>query len=181
MIDSILRLYAERGARAYFGEPVSLLEHSLQTAAIASGAGAPASLVAAALLHDVGHVLADLPENSAETGVDDRHEQIVGAYLAGVFPESVCEPIRLHVAAKRYLCAADPAYFRRLSEASVLSLGLQGGPMSEAEARAFVAHPFASDAVRLRGWDEAAKVAGARTPELEHFRALLESLAISPK
>jgi phosphonate degradation associated HDIG domain protein len=178
MIGSILRLYAERGARAYFGEPVSLLEHSLQTAAAASGAGAPSPLVAAALLHDVGHVLTALAENCAEKGVDDRHERIGGAYLARVFPASVCEPVRLHVAAKRYLCATDPAYFGRLSEASVLSLRLQGGPMSADEASAFAAQPFGSDAVRLRGWDEAAKIAGARTPDLEHFRALLESLAL---
>jgi len=173
-VERILALYRERGARAYLGEPVSLSEHALQTAAIAEQARAPGPLVAAALVHDVGHLLRASPENRA--GVDDRHEELGSAFLARCFPQAVSEPVRLHVAAKRYLCATDPEYFKRLSAASVVSLGLQGGPMSRGEARAFEAEPYAADAVLLRGWDEAAKVPGRRTPDLEHFRAFLEGI-----
>src|SRR5262249_45363853 len=107
--------------------------------------------------------------------VDSRHEEVGAAFLAGIFPAAVVEPVRLHVAAKRYLCATDPSYFGRLSAASVLSLRLQGGPMSEDEVRAFEATPFGSDAVLLRGWDEAAKIAGHATPDFAHFRRHLEA------
>jgi gamma-butyrobetaine dioxygenase len=175
-VERILALYRDRGARAYLGEPVSLAEHALQTAAIAERSGAPGQLVAAALVHDVGHLLRASSQNCAGAGVDDRHEELGSAFLARYFPQAVSEPVRLHVAAKRYLCATDPEYFKRLSAASVVSLGLQGGPMSRDEARAFEAEAYARDAVLLRGWDEAAKIPGCRTPDLEHFRALLEGI-----
>ena len=175
-VERILALYRDRGARAYLGEPVSLAEHALQTAAIAEQARAPGPLVAAALVHDVGHLLRASPENCA-SGVDDCHEEVGSAFLARCFPQAVSEPVRLHVAAKRYLCATDPEYFKRLSAASVVSLGLQGGPMSSDEARAFEAEVYARDAVLLRGWDEAAKVRGRLTPHLEHFRAVLETVS----
>jgi predicted HD phosphohydrolase len=129
-VERILALYRDRGARAYLGEPVSLAEHALQTAAIAERSGAPGQLVAAALVHDVGHLLRASSQNCAGAGVDDRHEELGSAFLARYFPQAVSEPVRLHVAAKRYLCATDPEYFKRLSAASVVSLGLQGGPMS---------------------------------------------------
>jgi gamma-butyrobetaine dioxygenase len=177
VIDDILRTLDERGGGAYLGEPVSIVEHSLQSAQAAEQEGAHLSLVAAALLHDYGHLIHELPEDSAEQGIDSRHEAVAYSFLGRLFGPEVVEPIRLHVAAKRYLCAVDPVYVERLSPASILSLQLQGGAYSAAEVDAFEALPYARDAVRLRRFDDAAKVAGAVTPGIEHFRAALEAAA----
>src|SRR5262249_26828453 len=125
-VETILESFRARGASAYLGEPVTLREHMLQTAAAAEAEGAPAELVAAALLHDVGHLLHDGPEDAAEHGLDTEHEEVGFRFLASRFPDTVVEPVRLHVAAKRYLCAVDPAYRDLLSSASLLSLELQG-------------------------------------------------------
>ena len=111
-------------------------------------------------------------------GVDQRHEESGAEFLARHFPPAVSEPVRLHVAAKRYLCATDPDYFARLSPVSVRSLALQGGPLDAGQAEAFAANPHAADAVRLRQWDEQGKVVGLPTPELAHFAPLLRSLRI---
>jgi phosphonate degradation associated HDIG domain protein len=174
-IEFVLRLFKERGDAAYLGEPVSQTEHALQTAWAAEQAGADAALVAAALLHDVGHLLHDLPEDCALAGIDDAHEERGGRWLARHFGPDVVEPVRLHVAAKRYLCATDPTYLGRLSEASRVSLRLQGGPFTPDEASTFRANPHAEAAVRLRRFDEEAKVPGLATPGLEHFRPCLEA------
>jgi phosphonate degradation associated HDIG domain protein len=171
----IVRLFQERGAAAYLGEPVSQTEHALQAAWAAEQAGAGSALIAAALLHDVGHLLHDLPEDCAEHGVDDAHEVRGARWLARHFGPDVAEPVRLHVPAKRYLCATDPAYPGRLSEASVRSLKLQGGPLTPAEVARFRAGPHAEAAVALRRWDDQAKVKGLATPDLEHFRPHLEA------
>ena len=178
IVDEILRLFAVRGPAAYGGEAVSQAEHALQAASLAERAGAVPALVAAALLHDIGHLTGDGDEGLAERGVDAAHETLGADWLAARFRREAVEPVRLHVAAKRYLCATKPDYFDRLSPASVLSLRVQGGPMSPAEVAAFEAGPYWRDAVRLRAWDEAAKVPGLATPPLEHFRpALLTALA----
>src|SRR5262249_49953725 len=116
-VKLVLRLFKERGDAAYLGEPVSQTEHALQAARAAERAGAAAALVAAALLHDVGHLLHDLPEDCARAGIDDAHEERGGRWLGRHFGPDVVEPVRLHVAAKRYLCASDPTYLGRLSEA----------------------------------------------------------------
>ena len=174
-IDQILRLFEERGDSAYIGEPVSQTEHALQTAWAAEQAGAGGALVAAALLHDVGHLLHDLPEDCALAGIDDAHEERGARWLAEHFGPEVAEPVRLHVAAKRFLCATDPTYAGRLSEASLRSLRLQGGPFSPDEAARFRAGPHAEAAVLLRRLDEQAKVPGLHTPGLEHFRPFLEA------
>ena len=176
-IDDIFETFREHGTGAYLGEPVSIAEHSLQTATLAERDGAHSALVAAALLHDYGHLIHDLPEDSAEHGVDTSHEDVAYRFLTDLFGAEVAEPIRLHVAAKRYLCAVEPSYLEALSPASVLSLELQGGPFDEREAAAFAASPHAEDAVRLRRYDDAAKVAGAETPDLEHFRPVLDAEA----
>lgn len=175
-VDHLMQIFATAGLRRYGGEAVSQLEHALQAAAWAQAADAEDSLVAAALLHDLGHLTDREPEAAMAEAVDDRHENRGALLLAEWFPPEVTEPVRLHVAAKRYLCARDPAYFDRLSEESTRSLALQGGAFTEREAAAFIAQPFAEAAVRLRRWDEAAKVPGARTPDLESFRALLNDL-----
>ena len=175
LIDEIFRVFREQGAGAYLGEPVSMTEHMLQSAYAAEQEGAPPRLVAAALLHDYGHFIHDLPEDSAEHGVDTQHEEVAHAFLSEHFGPEIAEPIRMHVAAKRYLCAVDPSYLDELSAASILSLELQGGPYSAEEVAEFERSPFAGDAVRLRRWDDIGKVAGLATPELEHYRPVLEA------
>jgi gamma-butyrobetaine dioxygenase len=182
--DRIAELFASDGAADYLGEPVTVAVHMLQAGSIAETAGAAPALVAAALLHDVGHLrganpLADGLERSGQglmAGTDNNHSERGAAWLAQWFPASVTEPIRLHVAAKRYLCAVESSYFGRLSEASVYTLSLQGGPMSEDEALRFERSPWAADAVAVRRWDDLAKDPSAAVLALEHFRLLLESL-----
>jgi phosphonate degradation associated HDIG domain protein len=175
--DEILEIYGRRGASAY-GEDVSMLEHSLQAAHFATAAGAPPALIVAALLHDVGHLVVNVPEDLADWIEDARHEDIGGGWLAGRFPSEVYEPVRLHVPAKRYLCATNTRYFSRLSAASVATLELQGGPMSAAEIALFEKEPYYKDAIRVRCWDDQGKVSGLVTPQLESYRPLLESMAL---
>jgi phosphonate degradation associated HDIG domain protein len=175
--DELIDLLQTRGQAAYHGEAVSQKEHALQTAALAESAGGSDALIVAALLHDVGHLVYGLDEHIADRGLDARHETVGEAWLASAFGPAVTKPIRLHVAAKRYLCAVDPEYARGLSPASRQSLQLQGGPMSAEEVQSFEQQPFHGDAVRLRRWDDEAKIPGLRVPDLEHFRPRLETLA----
>lgn len=179
IVDEIIELFARRGGEVYFGEPVSQLEHALQTAFQAEQEGAPDTLIAATLLHDIGHLLHKLPEDIADRGVDGRHEQVGAMWLARYFPAAVTEPIRLHVAAKRYLCAVDGGYRCGLSATSIRSLALQGGPMSEKEIREFEASPYAREAALLRQWDDLAKVAGSKAPGLPQYQSLLEKLSVN--
>lgn len=172
--DEILTLLKRGNADLYSGERISQLEHALQCAHFAQQAGAAEALVVATLVHDLGHILAG-GEYAAGRGIDDKHEQSGADFLARHFGPAVSEPVRLHVAAKRYLCATDPSYFGRLSEASVRSLALQGGPMSPKEVQDFEANPFAREAVRLRQWDEQGKIVGLKTPDLEHYRPMVEA------
>jgi phosphonate degradation associated HDIG domain protein len=158
-----------KGERRYGLHDINQRAHALQAALLAEQAGCDSALIAASLLHDVGHMVHDLGDNPAEAGVDDQHEALGHAFLTQYFGPDVTEPVRLHVAAKRYLCAVESDYFGRLSADSVLSLRLQGGPMSEAEVEAFRALPHAEDAVQLRRFDEAAKVKGLQTPDVTHF------------
>jgi phosphonate degradation associated HDIG domain protein len=180
--DTIMELFGRRGAAAYHGEAVSQAEHALQAAELAEREGAPDRLVVAALLHDVGHLLDGQDEDLAERGVDGRHEEAGCAWLARHFGPDITEPIRLHVAAKRYLCAVAPEYLDGLSPASRLSLSLQGGPMNEAERAEFVSNPAHGDAVRLRHYDDTAKVPGLDVPGLEHYRdRILRMVRVSRK
>jgi [1-hydroxy-2-(trimethylamino)ethyl]phosphonate dioxygenase len=176
-IDEIFATFRAHGAESYLGEPVTLRQHMLQTAVAAEEHGAPAELVAAALLHDYGHLIHHLPEDSAQHGVDTEHEEVGYRFLELHFPPEVVEPVRLHVAAKRYLCATDRSYLDVLSDASRLSLDLQGGPMSADEVAEFEANPHAAAAVQLRRWDDIGKDPDAETPELERYRAVLEAVS----
>jgi phosphonate degradation associated HDIG domain protein len=176
--DEIRAAFDRRGRESY-GEGVTQLEHALQAAWLAERAGAPASMIAAALLHDIGHMLHELPEDIAEQGIDAQHESIGSAWLSRHFGAEVSEPVRLHVEAKRYLAAAEPGYFDRLSEASKLSLRLQGGPFAPDGMQAFLRRPYAREAMQLRRWDDEAKVAGRSTPGLEHFEPALAAGARS--
>jgi phosphonate degradation associated HDIG domain protein len=177
--DEILAIFQRRGPDAYFGECVSMTEHALQAAYFAHSADAPPALIIAALLHDIGHLVDDVPDDIAEWCVDAHHEAIGGHWLARRFHPEVSEPVRLHVPAKRYLLATDAQYFAKLSPASVITLKLQGGPMTAHEVAKFETERFHREAVRVRQWDDRGKVAGLKTPGLRDYRALLEELAIN--
>jgi phosphonate degradation associated HDIG domain protein len=168
-IADIEQLFADRGGERYAGEAVTQLEHALQCALLAEADGAGDQLVTAALLHDLGHLLHDLGETPSLQGVDDVHQYRALPFLRGLFGDAVTAPIKLHVDAKRYLCATRPGYFTALSDDSKRSLGLQGGIFNEAQSEAFIAQQGAADAVRLRVWDDLAKTAGLSTPPLTHF------------
>jgi [1-hydroxy-2-(trimethylamino)ethyl]phosphonate dioxygenase len=172
IVEAIVALYEQRGQASY-GEGVNMIEHALQSGWLARHAGADDCLVVAALLHDIGHLLHDLPEDIAEAGVDTGHEMLASAWLSQHFPVEVSEPVRLHVDAKRYLCAVEPGYEDSLSDASRLSLKLQGGRFQPDDARAFGARPHASEAVKLRRWDDEAKVVGLASPGFANFRAAM--------
>ena len=172
-LDDIEQLFARHGASQYSGEPVTQLEHALQTAQLAEQSGADDALVTASLLHDLGHLLNDPSRGFADTpslrGIDDTHQYFALPFLRGLFPASVLAAIKLHVDAKRYLCQADAGYHAKLSEDSKRSLALQGGVFSAAQSAAFLAQRGAHDAVLLRQWDDLAKQAGRVTPSLAHF------------
>lgn len=176
-VADVLALFDGFGRRRY-DEDVTQLEHALQVAALARSEAAGDALVAAALLHDVGHLL-ELRDGGIDDGqvdVDLGHEASGARWLAPLFPAAVTGPIALHVAAKRYRCAVDPAYHEGLSTGSTRSLVRQGGPMDDIEQARFAAHPGADDAVRLRGWDDGGKVDGVVVDDLDTYVGLLESL-----
>lgn len=172
----LLQIYNQRATGRYGLSAVSQQQHALQSAALAESQGEPAALIAAALMHDIGHMVHDLGDDPAQQGVDDRHEELGAQWLVTRFGPDVTEPVRLHVPAKRYLCAVDASYFGKLSPDSVRSLALQGGPMSHDEVQTFERLPYADAAVRLRRIDEAAKNPEAITPPVEHFMRYVEAV-----
>ena len=174
IIPFLTEIFERRGAEEYLGERVTIAEHMLQGAALAQEAEASEEVVAAALLHDVGHFTHDFPVDAADQGIDSLHEEAGARVLDGWFPPLVIACIRGHVDAKRYLCATRPDYVERLSEASVLSLKLQGGPMSPEEVAAFEENPYHRDVVQVRYIDEAAKVPGKAPPSFRDYAPLLQ-------
>jgi len=176
LVNRLGQLFHQHGGELYGGEAVTQLEHALQAAQLAEQQSRPPEEIVAALLHDVGHLLHDLGEDCAVRGIDDVHELAGARWLAGDagFIEAISEPVRLHVPAKRFLCAIDADYHAKLSEASQLSLSLQGGPFTKDEVAAFRETPYSESAVRLRGWDDLAKQPGLATPSLDHFLDLVE-------
>ncbi len=183
-VAGLFAVLERRGGEQYGGEAVTQLAHALQSAALAERAGAAAPLVIAALFHDIGHLVDPDPETVpdadalAEAGIDTVHEEAGAGLLARRFGPAVAEPVRLHVAAKRYFCAVNDGYLAGLSPASVRSLALQGGPFTPAEAEAWLAGPFARDALRLRVWDDLAKDPDAVTPDLTHYRAIADRITV---
>jgi [1-hydroxy-2-(trimethylamino)ethyl]phosphonate dioxygenase len=175
--DEIDALFLKRGSEMYFGEEVSVTEHALQAAYFAQIAAAPPALIVAALLHDIGHLVDDVPDDISDWATDAHHEETGSRWLAARFRPEVSEPVRLHVPAKRYLLATDDKYFAKLSAASVITLKLQGGPMAAHEVAQFETERFHKDAVRIRQWDDQGKVMGLKTPELRDYRGLIEELA----
>jgi len=178
-LDDIELLFARHGAAQYSGEPVTQLEHALQTAHLAEASDADDELVTACLLHDLGHLLANQGATPTLRGIDDTHQYFALPFLRGLFPDSVLDAIKLHVDAKRYLCHVDAEYHERLSEDSKRSLALQGGVFDAAAAADFLAQPGARDAVMLRQWDDLAKQADLATPSLAHFIARAAACALT--
>jgi phosphonate degradation associated HDIG domain protein len=179
-IAGIRELFGQHGHIEYAGEGVTQEEHALQAALLAEVEGAAPELVTAALLHDLGHMLNPQGDSPTLHGIDDQHQYFSIPFLRPLFPAAVVEAIRLHVDAKRALCALEPGYYEALSEDSKRSLALQGGVYSPGEAEAFAAKPFARDAMRVRRWDDAAKVPGAVTPDLGHYLEIASRCINSP-
>lgn len=169
IVDFIQGLFERRGDDWYMGESVTMAQHMLQSAYFAEKAGADDELVISALLHDIGHYTSEFPQDCLENGVDNDHENAGADFLSPFFSTRVTNPIRLHVATKRYLCATNPAYYKVLSDASKQSLEVQGGPMSETEVTEFEKEANYKDAVRVRHWDEAGKDPDLDMPSLEHY------------
>ena len=176
IVDHIEDVFKRRGAESYLGEQVTMAQHMLQTAQCAEQAGADNSQIVAALLHDIGHYKNEIPETSLAKGVDNFHEEAGANFLEDYFPLSVVEPIRQHVAAKRYLCATRPSYFYKLSEASVHSLNLQGGPMCEDEVREFEKNPYLKDILKVRYLDEAGKSEHMSIPSFSYFAPMVQRI-----
>jgi phosphonate degradation associated HDIG domain protein len=176
--DEVFAIFGSQGSAAYFGERVSMTEHALQAAYFARQEAAPDVLVLAALLHDIGHLVEAVPDDLADWSADARHEEIGARWLARRFAAQIFEPVRLHVPAKRYLCATDPGYVAMLSQASVVTLKLQGGPMGRAEVLQFETERFHAAAIQVRRWDDQGKVAGLKTPGLAEYRGLIKKFAL---
>jgi phosphonate degradation associated HDIG domain protein len=179
-LPDIVLLLSGRGAAKYGHESVTQLEHALQCASLAQQAGAENTLVAASLLHDLGHLLSERSDAEFGPDMDDIHQYLALPFLRPIFPDAVLEPICLHVDAKRYLCRAEPGYWDALSAASKRSLELQGGIYAAEEAERFIAKPFAQAAVQLRRWDDLAKIPGKATPSLADYEELLRGCMSAP-
>lgn len=173
-------LFSKRGTEQYGQEKVTQLEHALQAALLATSENAPSTLITAALLHDIGHLLVSPAQHESRSSLDDQHEEIARKWLMRYFPDAVTEPIRLHVAAKRYLCAVDKTYAKMLSPTSYRSFLDQGGPFSLTEQKSFESELFFQQSLRLRRWDDGAKVPNEKTPPLEAFRNDVETSLSSP-
>ena len=176
IVDFLGDIFARRGGEEYLGEPVTMAEHMLQGAHFAETEGQPDDIVVAALLHDIGHFTSEFGTFSMEDTEDKYHEEAGAQVLEAFFPTIVTDCVRYHVAATRYLCAVDAKYYDALSEASIHSLNLQGGPMNEAEVAEFEKNPNAKDIVQVRLYDDRGKVAGLAVPGFEHYRDKVQAV-----
>jgi [1-hydroxy-2-(trimethylamino)ethyl]phosphonate dioxygenase len=175
--EHVIRLFEQRGQGRYGSEQVSQLQHALQCAVFAKRQGAGSAMIAAALLHDLGHIIDHQPmPESDNQNLDDAHEQRAYQWIKSNFGKSVADPVRLHVAAKRYLCTVEPEYLAKLSPASLKSFHDQGGLMSQSQIDDFRDEPFAFEAVELRRWDDLAKDPTMQTPAIDDFAPLLDHL-----
>ncbi len=179
IIDFIGDIFERRGAESYLGEQVTMSQHMLQGAQLAEQAGADEKLVAGALLHDIGHYTSEFPADAQVMGIDNHHDEAGARVLEKFFPTIVTDCVRYHVAAKRYLCATDPAYFAKLSDASVLTLKLQGGPMDEDEVAEFAENPNLDAILQVRIWDDEGKDPDRSTPPFSHYAPMLKRVVNS--
>lgn len=175
--DEIVNLFKKFGHSEYGGEAVTQIEHGLQAAMLAEEAGESETLILACLLHDIGHLLHQLPNDAPEQGIDDLHENLGNEYLSKIFPTSISEPVKLHVEAKRYLVTKEPNYSKILSQPSITSLMLQGGAMTAEECLAFEQNEFYLDGLKLRKYDDQAKIPNYPTHTIEHYQFLLNKYA----
>jgi gamma-butyrobetaine dioxygenase len=180
VFEEIESLFTAKVGEEYLGEDVKLVEHMLQCADLAQSVHAPGYLVVAALLHDIGHLLVDDAEGAHSAGKDLQHDVVGAKWLEERFPATVSEPVRLHVLAKRYLVTTNHGYLSKLSHASVQTLYMQGGPLDQEEVVEFISREGAEDAVRVRLWDDEAKVRDKSTSTLHDFRAAIEAIALAP-
>ena len=169
--EQLLDIYEARALRPYGLSLINQRAHAVQSGERARQQGLSDAMITACLLHDIGHMVHQLGEHPASQGIDDQHESLGASWLSRHFPPSVCEPVRLHVAAKRYLCTVEPLYRGRLSRDSIESLALQGGLMSSEEVTAFESETYGRDAVTLRRFDELAKDPHAPAIAFAGFRA----------
>lgn len=176
IVAFIADIFLRRGADSYLGEDVTMSEHMLQAALLAEQAGAKDETIASALLHDIGHYTNEFPEDALEQDIDNHHDTAGAAVLKPYFPSIVTDCVLHHVSAKRYLCAIDPSYFDGLSAASVHTLKLQGGPMNEADVTAFQTKPHLDEIIKVRVWDDLAKIIGVETPPFEHYAPILQKV-----
>lgn len=174
IVEFIADIFERRGAESYLGEPVTMAQHMLQGAVLAEREGAGDELIAAALLHDIGHYTSEFGPYSPDDTEDNHHDEAGAKVLEHFFPPVITECVRLHVAAKRYLCATDATYYGKLSVASRHTLELQGGPMNEKEVAQFRRNPFHEEAVRVRLWDEGGKDPDMTTPSFRHYVPVLQ-------
>ncbi len=175
-IDRLFEMFEDNGDACYLGEDVTMAEHMLQGATIAEKNDQPEEIIAGALLHDIGHFTSEFGTFSMDDTEDKFHEEAGARVLQQFFPPVIIDCVRHHVAAKRYLCATKPEYYNRLSEASVHSLQLQGGPMKADEVRAFEENPNLKQIIQVRYLDDSGKRAGMATPPFSHFAPLLQRI-----
>ncbi len=178
IVDYLAGIFVRRGAESYLGEPVTMSEHMLQSAMAAERAHASDELIVAALLHDIGHYSNEIPEHLLMQGTNNHHDEAGATFLAAFFPPAITEPIRNHVAAKRYLCSVDSSYERKLSEASQYTLKIQGGLLSPAKIQAFESNGYLQQSIDLRGWDDQGKDPNIVCSDFEHYRSLIETFVI---
>ncbi|WP_417606055.1 HD domain-containing protein [Oceanimonas baumannii] len=179
IIEMIEAVFTRHGADSYLGEQVTMAQHMLQAAWLGELQGESDAVVLAALLHDVGHYANKLPPEVLMSGTDNRHQESAASWLAPFFPAEIIEPIRLHVAAKRYLVTVDPDYRNQLSQASIDSLALQGGMMSAREVHEMEANPYLDMAIRVRRLDDQGKDPALTTPDFGHFKVRLDLWLLS--
>ena len=179
IVDFIGSIFEKRGDEEYLGEPVTMGQHMLQGATMAEKSREPNEIIIGTLLHDIGHFTSEFGTFSMEDTEDRYHEDAGAAVLEQFFPKIITDCCRHHVAAKRYLCATDPEYFQKLSTASIHSLNLQGGPMSEAELKDFEKNPNLKKILKVRLYDDAGKIPDMITPSFWHFAPLVQKMVDS--
>jgi predicted HD phosphohydrolase len=176
IVNKIISSYSNNKS-LYIGEKVTMTEHMIQTAMLAEKNNSPSSLVCSCLLHDYGHFILENPDNLVKKEKDGKHEKLGYEFLRKYFVKNVVEPIRYHVKAKKYL-ARDVKYYGMLSEASKISLKLQGGIMDDKEAKEFEDNEFFEDSIKLRRFDEGAKKADLKIKSIKEYKNLLISKLI---